>query len=120
MSSVGHGRGLVPLATCLAVVVPQLLRWSGVLPNNYVFADGSWTILPSVFFIDPVATQAFLLVAIVGTLIPACMFVAGLRRAFTNAERRLHSQAWQLRQFEPAALVMGDASRASRDPLGGP
>jgi hypothetical protein len=103
MSSVGHARGLVPLATCLAVVVPQALRWAGILPDNYVFADGSWTILPSVFYIRPIATQVFLLVAIVGTLVPACLFVARLRQAFTEAELRLQLQAWQLRQIVPEA-----------------
>lgn len=103
IASVGHARGLVPLATCLAVIVPVVLRATGVLPDTYVFENDAWTILPSVFHMKPVATQVFLLVAIVGTLVPACMFVARLRQSFTDAELRLQLQAWQLRQIVPEA-----------------
>jgi hypothetical protein len=91
----------VPVASCLAVIVPALLGWAGVIPSGYRFEEGQWIVLPTVFHIDPVATQVFLLVAIVGTVAPACMFVARLRKAYAEAERRLQLQAWQLRQIVP-------------------
>jgi hypothetical protein len=102
-ASIGHARGLVPLASCLAVLVPALLEWLGVLPPSYSFAAGRWVIMPKVFDISPLATQAFVLTAIVGTIAPACFFVARLRRAYADAERKLQLQAWQLRQILPDA-----------------
>jgi uncharacterized membrane protein YciS (DUF1049 family) len=58
-------------------------------------------VLPQVFHISPVATQVFVLTAIVGTIGPACFFVARLRRNFNQAQRKLQLQAWQLRQILP-------------------
>jgi eukaryotic-like serine/threonine-protein kinase len=100
-ASIGHARGLVPLASCLAVLVPAGLEWLGLLPKSYAFEAGRWIILPKVFDISRVATQAFVLTAIVGTIAPACFFVARLRRAYAEAERKLQLQAWQLRQILP-------------------
>ncbi|MFO0695318.1 MAG: protein kinase [Polyangiales bacterium] len=120
MSAVGHGRGLVPLAAVLAVVVPTLLRWTGVIPDNYEFEGGRWTILPTVFHIGRVPTQAFLLAAIVGTILPASMFVGRLRRAFMDAERKLQLQAWQLRQIVPEPHAESEARGAADDAPKGP
>ena len=75
----------MPISACLAIVVPQVLRWVGVLPDNYVFSDGTWSILPSVFHMKPIPTQVFLLTAIVGTVLPACIFVGRLRQAYGDA-----------------------------------
>jgi hypothetical protein len=100
-ASVGHARGLVPLASCLAVIAPAVLGWLGLAPQSYSFADGRWTVLPVVFEISPVATQVFLIVASIGTIAPACVFVARLRRAYLDAQRRLQLQAWQLQQIVP-------------------
>jgi serine/threonine-protein kinase len=101
ISAIGHRKGLVPLAGCLAVIAPVVLRWLGLIPDNYAFRDGAWTILPSVFDIDALSTQVFLLVAVVGTVAPACLFVARLRKAYAEAEQKLQLQAWQLRQIVP-------------------
>jgi serine/threonine-protein kinase len=100
-ASIGHMRGLVPVASCLAVIVPAALQWLGVLPPSYRFEADGWIVLPTVFHISARPTQAFLLAAIVGTVVPACIFVARLRRAYLDAERKLQLQAWQLRQIVP-------------------
>ena len=101
ISSMGDRRGLVPLVACLAVLVPTALGWLGVIPNPYRFENGVWVIEPSVFFISPWATQLFLVAAILGTIIPACIFVARLRRAYAAAEEQLQLQAWHLQQIVP-------------------
>ncbi len=100
-ASVGHGRGLVPIACCLAVIVPAVLGWLGVIPSSYAFEGGRWVVSPWVFEISPVATQVFLILATIGTIAPACVFVARLRRAYLADERKLQLQAWQLRQILP-------------------
>ncbi len=101
LSCVDQRRGLVTAAGCLAVLVPAVLGWTGVLPSPYVFEAGSWTILPSVFRISPLPTQIFLTCASLGTIAPACWFVARLRRDYTAAEQKLQVQAWQLRRMVP-------------------
>jgi serine/threonine-protein kinase len=104
-ASVGHARGLVPIASCVAVLAPAVLGWLGVIPTGYAFVDGRWTISSEVFEISSRSTQVFLLLACVGTIAPACVFVARLRQAYLDAERRLQLQAWQLRQIMPVDLA---------------
>jgi hypothetical protein len=101
IASIGNARGLVPVAGCLAVITPAVLGWLGIMPNAYLFEGGRWIVLPTVFHITPLATQVFLMVAILGTVAPACFFVARLRKAYSEAERKLQLQAWQLRQIVP-------------------
>ena len=88
-------------AGCLAVLVPAVLGWAGVIPIPYVFEAGRWTVLPSAFHISPLPTQVFLLCASLGTIAPACWFVARLRHDYSAAERKLQVQAWQLRRMVP-------------------
>ena len=78
----------------VARVMPWLVSWA---------AGGMMIVMISatVFHISPVATQAFLLCTIVGTIGLACVFVARLRNAYGAAERKLQLQAWQLRQIMP-------------------
>jgi eukaryotic-like serine/threonine-protein kinase len=101
LSTFGDRRGLVPLVSCLAVVVPAALDWLGLVPGSYLFEDGKWTILPSVFHISSASTQTFVTIAIVASIFPACAFVAKLRRAYTDAQTKLHVQAWHLRRMIP-------------------
>ncbi|MCE9579335.1 MAG: serine/threonine protein kinase [Deltaproteobacteria bacterium] len=102
-ASVGTGRGLVPIAGCVSVLAPAGLAWLGVIPSCYAFEDGRWSITSQVFDISSVPTQLFLVLASFGTIAPACVFVARLRRAYLDGERRLQLQAWQLRQIMPDA-----------------
>jgi hypothetical protein len=99
IASVGDRGGLVPVVGCLAVAVPVVLGWLGVVPLPYAWTGGVWTIRPSVLHIAEWPTQVFLLCAVVGTIAPACVFVARLRRAYARAEEELQLRAWQLRQI---------------------
>jgi serine/threonine-protein kinase len=99
ISSVGDRGGLVPVVGCLAVALPVVLGWLGVAPLPYDFTGGRWTIHPTVLHIAEWPTQIFLLCAVVGTIAPACVFVARLRRAYARAEDELQRRAWQLRQI---------------------
>lgn len=101
LSCVDDRRSLVPLAACLAVLLPALLGWMGVIPDPYVFDADRWIIRSPVFHTATLSTQVFLLCASLGTIAPACWVVARLRRAYSDAEQRLQLQAWQLRQILP-------------------
>ncbi len=101
LSAFDDRRGLVPWASCAAVLVPAVLVWLDVIPSPYVFEDGKWAILPSVFYISAVPTQTYVTVAVVATIFPALVFVARMRRDFTDAHTKLQLQAWQLRRMLP-------------------
>jgi hypothetical protein len=117
LSAFDDRRGLVPWASCSAVVLPALLTWLGVIPSSYVFEDGKWAILPSVFHISAVPTQTFVTVAVVATVFPALVFVAKMRREFTDAHTKLQLQAWQLRRMVPDdAQQEADAAPVSAPP----
>jgi serine/threonine-protein kinase len=112
LSAFDDRRGLVPLASCLAVVAPAVLAWLGVIPDAYLFEEGRWTILPSVFHISPLPTQVFMTLAIVGTIIPACMVVARLRRQYSETHAKLQLHAWQLRRMVPEEAQQDAGSSA--------
>ncbi|HVK71998.1 MAG TPA: serine/threonine-protein kinase [Kofleriaceae bacterium] len=105
-ASIGHMRGLVPVASCLTVLVPAVLGWLGLIPATSWFEGGQWRIQSPVFVISAVPTQVFLIMGAIGTIAPACVFVARLRSAYLEAERRLELQAWQLRQIVPDGVAV--------------
>lgn len=86
----------------LTVLVPATMEWAGVL-HFYNFRDGRVTILQGMLDFPPAATHAFLLVTSLMLVGIAAALVTRFRDHLTDAERRLHMQAWQLRQLVPRA-----------------
>ena len=98
----------VPLvAGCLSILVPQALEWLGVVPPWYRFVDGKMTVFP---FVSNLTTFGHLL------FIPACLvcvilawyYGTRVRGNLSTMQRRVYTQAWQLRQLLPK-----DAERRS-------
>ncbi len=86
----------------LAVAVPTVLQWVGVLPPSYAVAGGVLEVMPRMIHFPPVPTMVFLLAVQLFIIATAAFFVARLRRRYTRAERRIHLHTWQLRQVVPA------------------
>jgi serine/threonine-protein kinase len=95
------GRASLVTMHCLAVAVPAVLQWAGVLAPSYVFRDGSMTILPNMLSLPPMQTNAFLLIASLALIITGSAILARFRDTLTTVEERLHTQTWQLRQLVP-------------------
>jgi serine/threonine-protein kinase len=85
----------------LPVAVPYALEVFGVLPPSVVVEGGVLKFVPRVFDVDPYWTPLFLLTAQLVSIGLAAKFVARYRDAFLASERRVHLQAWQLRQLVP-------------------
>jgi serine/threonine-protein kinase len=94
-------RVVIVVLNCLAIAVPTVLQWLGLVPSSYVFAHGALTIQPVMLYLPPVPTHLFLLVSNVALVITGCAMMARFRNTLTAAEERLHVQAWQLRQLVP-------------------
>ena len=92
---------------CLAIVVPFVLERLDVVPRSMIFRDGALVLLPRIIELPEVPTALFLLLANLGVIVTASLFVAQFRDALVKTERRLYAQSWQLRQ-----LVPDDAARA--------
>jgi eukaryotic-like serine/threonine-protein kinase len=90
---------------CFAVLVPFMLEQLGVLPPSMRFDADGMTLLPRVHDLAPGKTLVFLLLANVAVIVTATIFVARFRDALLESERRLHFQAWQLRQLVPDDAV---------------
>jgi hypothetical protein len=86
----------------LSILLPAALEWAHVL-HFYNFRDGRVTILQGTLGFPPAATHVFLLVASLALVGVAALLVTHFRDHLTAAERRLHMQAWQLRQLVPDA-----------------
>ncbi len=90
---------------CLAVLAPFVLERVGVLPPSMQFDAAGMTLLPRVNELAPGKTVVFLLLANIAVIVTATVFVARFRDALLESERRLHFQAWQLRQLVPDDAV---------------
>jgi hypothetical protein len=86
---------------CLAVIAPFVLERVGVLPPSMKFDAEGMTLLPRVNDLSAGKTVVFLLLANVAVIVTATIFVARFRDLLLESERRLHFQAWQLRQLVP-------------------
>jgi serine/threonine protein kinase len=89
------------LLGCLAVIAPFVLEQIGLLPPSMRFDSTGMTLLPRVNDLAPGKTVVFLLLANVAVIVTATVFVARFRDLLLESERRLHFQAWQLRQLVP-------------------
>ncbi len=90
-------RAIVGLAG-LTILIPAVLEWTRVF-HFYNFRDGRVTILQGMLDFRPVPTHAFLFAATLALVGIAAGLTARFRDTLTAAERRLHMQAWQLRQL---------------------
>jgi eukaryotic-like serine/threonine-protein kinase len=84
----------------LTILVPAVLEWTHVV-RFYHFHGGQVTIVPSMLDFPAMPTHAFLLVASLALVSVAALLIARFRDDLTEAETRLHLQAWQLKQLVP-------------------
>jgi serine/threonine-protein kinase len=112
----------------LALLVPLVLELVGVGPNHHSFVNGTLVLSSQVFDFHPIKTPIFLMVANIGMLVFASMYVSHYKNALARSELRNVSQLWQLRQLVPESArsatsrpppeapcaVVSLASRASR------
>jgi serine/threonine-protein kinase len=106
MSPSREGRVAVCVLSCLSVLVPAALDWAGLVPTFYSFGGDAFTVLPHFLRFPAVATQGLLVVASVVPIITACVIVGRSRETLSQAEERIHVQAWLLRQLVPGASPM--------------
>jgi eukaryotic-like serine/threonine-protein kinase len=92
-------RLLAVTAGCLAVAIPALLEWAGLLPTATVFADNAITIVPTMTEFPPLATRVVLLAASLGLIVTPMLLIGRVRDSLTAAELRIQVQAWHLRQL---------------------
>ena len=104
----------------LAFLVPLLLEIMGIGPNHHAFVHGTLILSSQVFDFHPVETTLFLLVANIGMLVFAAVYVSHYKNALARSEQRNVSQLWQLRQLVPesarpaASQPPPEAPRSSR------
>jgi len=83
----------------IAMLAPVLLELVGVLPSSYEFTGGTMTIRPQLHELPRTGSYVLLLGASLASLIVPSLFVARLRQALTEAQLRLHLQAWHLKRL---------------------
>jgi len=96
---------------CLSILLPAVLEWTHLV-RFYYFRDRRVTIVPSMLHFPAVPTHAFLLAASLMLVVLAAVLIIRFRDDLSEAERRLHLQAWQLKQLLPPEAH--DASDGAR------
>jgi hypothetical protein len=97
----------------LAVILPVAGELLGLLPNPHAFSAAGLTIAPQAVALREVPSLVLLTVSSVGTIVFATLAVTRLRDALREAEARLVSQAWTLRQLLPPSATA--ATTGERD-----
>lgn len=83
----------------IALLGPVLLELAGVVPQSYQFVDNHIVIAPQMHDLPRTGSIVVLLAASVASLIVPSVFVARLRQALTEAQLRLHLQAWHFKRL---------------------
>jgi serine/threonine protein kinase len=94
-------RGLVVLFSLLTILVPAALAWLNVIPQPYELGGDRIVIHGNMLHVPPLPTQLFLLASSLAVVLTACLMTARVHDALAEAQKRLHIQAWQLRQLLP-------------------
>ena len=107
-------RSMIIGLACLTVIVPYGLELAGILPPSMRFTPEGILLLPRVVWFPPVASQAFLVVSGIATIVTSGLALAPFRNELDDAQRRIRLLAWHLRQ-----LVPGEAIAPARPTSGG-
>lgn len=94
----GARRPLVLGSAVAAVLVPLALEGLGVIPPSFRFENGSLVLLPRLVTFDA-WTLGTLVIVTIAAIVMIGAWVVRFRNVLTEAERRVHVQAWQLKQL---------------------
>ena len=93
----------VPMTgACLAIVVPVVLEWLGVLAPSHHFDRGTIEILPRMIAFPGRWTEPMMLFLTLATIILPVFYAIRQHRVLDQANHRLHMHAWQLKRLLPA------------------
>jgi len=93
--------GLVIGWTVLAVLLPIVLEWSGVLPRTWGLASGQLTIVSAMVRTDGWLHELVLVGAGLFFTLVLAWFALAINRRRRLAQQQLYMQAWHLRQLLP-------------------
>ena len=102
----------------LTVAVPFALEIAGIAPPSYLFEGDRIVILPNLTHFPPQLTRAFLLVSALAVVLLPALLVTRVRSALSKTERRLFSQAWNLRSLLPRQARTAAIAAASPSTTG--
>jgi tRNA A-37 threonylcarbamoyl transferase component Bud32 len=92
-------RALVIAIGVLAVFLPVMLEWVGILPPSYAFRDGVMVVLPEMHNFSPVETTAFLCYITFGHIVAFALMMGRFSEQLQKAEQKLRVNTWQYEQL---------------------
>jgi hypothetical protein len=115
----GWPRRFAIVSGCIAIALPVLLAWTGVIPSSYVASGDGILLRPLWLSFPPMWTIVFLTLSTLIAVVNGARNVGQVREALTRAERRNHVQRWQLSQLLPEDAG-ADAGRVRRNTVSRP
>ncbi len=98
----GWSRVAAVFVGCVCMGGAILLEAMGLPWSSYVFTDAGMTLRPGAISLPLVPTLTLLAITSLTTILTSALSVSRMRDALTEAERRVHLYAWQIRQLVPA------------------
>jgi hypothetical protein len=99
----------------LAIAVPLVLEWAGVLPATY-HVDGGLVLTPPALVLSRTMTVALMLIAIVTASIMVILLTTSQRAAQERAQNQVHAQTWHLEQLLPEPRDRGGSTSSAWPP----
>jgi serine/threonine protein kinase len=114
--STDRARRYVPMVlACLAIALPMILSWLGVIKPWYEVDSGHICLVTHMMRIHPMSMQLLLPGNLV-VVVMACYFGLRFRDSLTDMQKRLHLYTWQLKQLIPDEAKAPVSIRAGATP----
>ncbi len=99
----GLGRWRIPAVAlcCLAVILPAVAEWSGVLPPAYRFGPDGITILPQIVELSETPVRLSLMLTNLAAIVVVSLVLWRMSSADKRTRQQLQLHAWHLRQIAP-------------------
>ncbi|NUP06938.1 MAG: serine/threonine protein kinase, partial [Polyangiaceae bacterium] len=94
-------RNMIGGLAALAVFVPAVLEWTGVLPPSMAFVNGELRVLPRVSYFPEVPSLVFFSLVALVQIVNVIVFVGGAVDKLLLAERKNFALAYRLGQLLP-------------------
>ena len=94
-----RARNVTAAVVALAVAIPAVLEWAGVVSPSFVFSDGKMIVLPTIAALRETPTRLVFLVFTLGIAIVPRFYIGQYQDGLLPAQERELTLAWHLRQF---------------------
>ncbi|MDB4961340.1 MAG: Serine/threonine protein kinase PrkC, regulator of stationary phase [Myxococcales bacterium] len=107
----GFSPWIIILSFSAAVLVVLGAELLGITPSTIAFADGALIIKPLTVDFTPLTTTVILGLSVLTQIVNTSFIAVTTRRKTEQAQDRVHTQTWQIKQLVPPSFDTGPAAK---------